>query len=87
MDFDKVLCIDDSNRPNEIPTSKWLKKDAIYTVDKVGKDYAGVYFFFLKEIEGTAPYLGFNINRFRPIADLPTMEEIEKALMVEEEVL
>jgi len=85
MNFDKVLCIDDSNRPNEFPSSRWLEKNTIYTVEKLGKDFAGTYFFFLKELPGEAPYLGFNINRFRVLEDLPTMEEIEKALLVEEE--
>ena len=84
MNIDKVICIDDSHRPNEIPANRWLKKDAIYTVEKVGKDFAGVYFFFLTELPGTPPYLGFNINRFRPVDELPTMEEIEKALQPDE---
>jgi len=33
----KVICINDSDRPNEIPTSKWVVKDKIYTIDKVMK--------------------------------------------------
>lgn len=28
----KVICIDDSNKPKEIPIDKWVKKDTEYTV-------------------------------------------------------
>ena len=31
----KVVAIDDSNRPNDIPTSKWIKKNEVYTVLKM----------------------------------------------------
>lgn len=31
----QCLCIDDSNRPKEIPESKWVKKDNLYTIIKV----------------------------------------------------
>ena len=85
MDFDKVICIDDSHRPNEIPASRWIKKGQAYTVDKVGKDFQGVYFFFLKEVEGTPPYLGFNINRFMPIVEAPD-KELANEEVVEEEL-
>ena len=27
-----VICINDKGRPNEIPLSKWIKKDAPYTI-------------------------------------------------------
>ena len=33
----KVVCIDDTNRPIDIPESKWVKKDEIYTIVKVVK--------------------------------------------------
>ena len=81
MHIDKVLCIDDSHRPNEIPANRWLKKG---TVEKVGKDFAGVYFYFLVELEGTPPYLGFNINRFAVLVSPADLEENEEKVVEEE---
>ena len=33
----KVVCIDDSNKPLDIPEHKWVKKDSIYTIAKIVK--------------------------------------------------
>ena len=84
MTFDRVLCVDDSHRPNEIPASRWLKKGQVYTVEKVGKDFAGVYFYFLQELEGTPPYLGFNVNRFLPVVEAPDQALADEQVLEEE---
>ena len=33
----QVVCIDDTNKPNDIPLSKWIKKGITYTVIEVSK--------------------------------------------------
>lgn len=85
----KVVAIDDSNRPNDIPTSKWIKKDEVYTVIKM--DYmnqqAGLLGFKLEEIniDDCFPYQYFSANRFRPLTeDDVRAEEAVKELLKEE---
>lgn len=73
-----VICIDDKNRPAEVSSSKWVKKDEKYTVIEVMKCNAqrGIYGYKLEEIDlsDCAPYLYFSAHRFRiPIA--PKMKE------------
>ena len=33
----KVICINDTDKPSDIPNSKWIKKGNLYTVNKVVK--------------------------------------------------
>ena len=33
----KVICIDDKNKPNDIPSSKWIKAKQTYTVIEIKK--------------------------------------------------
>lgn len=64
----KVVCIDDSNRPDGIPTSKWVKKGSIYTVIQIMKMrmQGGMLGFKLDEInlDEYFPYQYFAANRF-----------------------
>lgn len=64
----ECLCIDDSNRPKEIPVEKWPKKgelyNIIYTVTVLPQNKIGVT---LSEIELTdkeLPYEYFLLHRF-----------------------
>ena len=70
----KVICINDSNKPNDIPQSQWVKKGSIYTVTKVVKMLIqdGIYGFELAEInlEGCAPYKYYSAERFGIIMDI-----------------
>jgi hypothetical protein len=79
----KVICINDSHRPNDIPTSKWIVKDNEYTVIKVGKMMVqgGILGFQLAEVslEGCAPYKYYAASRFR-IKEVKPEEELEKEL-------
>lgn len=63
-----VICIDASNKPNDIPNSKWLEKDKIYTVIRVVKlPLQGMAIGYeLEEIDLTDcfPYRFFSSNRF-----------------------
>lgn len=64
----KVVCIDDSNRPDGIPTSKWIKKGVTYTVIDVKKltIQGGILGYKLEEInlDDCFPYQFFAANRF-----------------------
>lgn len=75
----KVICIDDSAKPAEIPNSYWVKKDNIYTVINAFKDMNGVLLFQLEEIRlenaGTL-YKGFASSRFKPLET--TEQEIKR---------
>jgi 3-methyladenine DNA glycosylase AlkD len=75
----ECICINDKNRPKEIPVNKWLKKDQLYTVIYTvtvlpQKQLA----FHLEEIEldeTCAPYEYFLANRFGF-----TQENLEKLI-------
>jgi hypothetical protein len=61
----KVICIDDSNRPPDVPTSCWIKEGEEYTVLKVGKHKLnGEEYFILLEVQPTLPYGGYRTDRF-----------------------
>jgi len=64
----KVICIDDSNRPDGIPTSKWIKKGNTYTVIEITKMLVqgGLLGFKLEEvnIDDCFPYQYFAARRF-----------------------
>ena len=81
----KVICINDSDRPNEIPTSKWIIKDKIYTIDKVMRMRMqnNLLGFSLKEIDlsGCFPYLYFSANRFAPVI---TISDKDLSALLEE---
>ena len=84
----KVICIDDTNRPVDIPESKWVKKDEVYTIVKVvklnlQKNTLGVE---LDEIDlkGCFPYEYFLANRFAPIQPKVSIhKELEKEIEIE----
>lgn len=83
----KVICIDDKNRPNEIPTSRWIKKGQEYTIIKIAyMTQQGIYGCQLEEIDNSDlfPWSWFALSRFAV-----TKEEVlklvkEKELELEE---
>lgn len=79
----KVICIDDSNKPSDFPSPKWVKKDQEYTIEKIDKInmMGGVLGCTLIEIDTSNcfPYIYFNLDRFRPLVDQP-VEELEEQL-------
>lgn len=83
-----VTCIDDSSRPNDIPTSKWVVKGQKYTVIGVYKMNMqnGLLAFELAEInlDGCAPYKYYAASRFK-IEELKPEAKAEEAVEVEEE--
>ena len=64
----KVMCIRDSHKPNEIPSSHWVKKGQIYTVIEMNKmnQQNKLLGFKLEEIDLTSffPYIYFSSDRF-----------------------
>lgn len=74
----KVICINDSNKPNEIPNSQWVKKGSIYTVTKVSRMLiqGGIIGFELAEInlDGCAPYKYYSAERFGIITGIEVRE-------------
>jgi hypothetical protein len=64
----RVVCINDKNKPNEIPQNLWIKEKEIYEVKKVSRDKYGNYMLTLVKPRLTKecwPYhRGYNANRF-----------------------
>ena len=61
----KVICIDASCKPEEIPNSSWLVEGQEYTVLKVGKNkLTNEEYFILQEVQITPPYGGYKVDRF-----------------------
>jgi hypothetical protein len=70
----KVICIDASCRPQEVPTSCWLVEGQEYTALRVGVNkISHEEYFILEEVQPTPPYGGYNVRRFK----LPHLEAIE----------
>lgn len=69
------LCINNSNRPNEIRLSNWLELHKEYTVVKLKvSKITGEQFFVLEEVSPDAPYGGYLISRFSfDLADLEAL--------------
>lgn len=86
----KVICIDASNKPNDIPQSKWVVKDQEYTVVKAAQlpMQGGMLGFQIAEIDlsDCVPYLYFAANRFKEKE--PAVEKKEEKVdeLVEEMV-
>lgn len=85
----KVIAVDAANRPNEIPTSKWIEKDEVYTVTEMA--YMNIQNkllgFKLEEIniDDCFPYQFFAARRFRPLTedDVMAAEKVEELLLQE----
>jgi hypothetical protein len=81
----KLVCINDSNRPNEIPKSHWVKKDEIYTVLHVAKLHAqgGIFGVQIEEIDLTpfAPITYFAADRFKPVMFSPDKEDHKEEIL------
>lgn len=84
----RVICIRDEDRPDGIPTSKWIKKGELYTVIAVDKmrmqnNQLG---FKLQEIDldGCFPYQYFAATRFGiPMEDQVIVENYLEKLLKE----
>lgn len=79
----EAICIDDANRPPEIPVEKWVVKGRRYTVSKVMKSKSdGGYGFVIDELgldDSNYPYNSIAIRRFGIPMDQLTSEEEKEA--------
>lgn len=80
----KVVCIDDRDRPGDVPNTKWVKKGKIYTVISIEKMNMqnGQIGFELEEIDlsDCFPYTRFAAWRFGiPVNEFKEVElKLEK---------
>ena len=69
----KIMCVNDKNRPQEIPANKWVVKGEVYTLIAVQPLLSSNSMGFeLAEIqlgEDCFPYHYFNPDRFVPIEE------------------
>jgi hypothetical protein len=82
----KVTCINDANRPNEIPSTRWVKKGRIYTVTRVKKlNIQNTYGFELQEIDlkPFSPYEYFEASRFGRPTEEPSRGLQEENILEE----
>jgi len=86
----KAMCINDADRPSDIPTSKWIKKGKLYTVTKVVRMLiqGGKLGFYLDEVnlEGCAPYSTYAASRFGIILNNKVLAEIELNQLLREAI-
>lgn len=83
----KVKCINDSNRPNDIPTSKWIIKDKVYTVINEYSDTVnGHKGYELSEVAPDPPYYGYSAHRFRELDSLEALQYAEQEIAERETV-
>jgi hypothetical protein len=77
-----VICINDLNKPIEIPNSKWIKKNNIYTVIEVQRLLSSNQIgYVLEEIildESCFPYHYFLATRFAICDDIPMNDLLEE---------
>ena len=85
--MNKVICIDDSAKPNEISINNWVVKGQVYTVVKmcISKITNDRYFVLDEITTGNPLYGGYNIKRFG-IAPEDIQELIENNELQLEEV-
>lgn len=64
----QVICIDDKDRPNEVPISRWVKEGELYTVIAMNKmnQQGKMLAFKLEELnnDDLFPYTHFKASRF-----------------------
>lgn len=68
-----VLCVDDSNKPDQIPPEQWVKKGMIYRLVQIQSTnfFAPTKALVLAEIEPPPPFAGYGSQRFIPFPFSP----------------
>lgn len=84
----QVICINDSNKPKQVPENKWIKKGNTYTVIAAVKlnIQLGKIGFKLKEIEldhSCFPYEYFDSDRFSLEVNSSVTTKQEEELLME----
>ena len=82
----KVVCINNSNRPNEIRLCNWPRLDTEYTVVKMKRSIiTSEKFFELEEIKPDSPYGGYKVERFG--VDISDILKLIEEKVLEEELI
>lgn len=93
MNGQRVKCINDSQRPKEIPIEKWIKFGDNYTVDKLmrfmKRDHpqSGSLGVTLKErdLTGCDPYKYYGLHRFKLLdSDEELLDKLEREMVKED---
>lgn len=84
----RAMCINDADRPGDIPTTQWLKVNRLYTVVEMKKllMQGGKIGFKLAEVnlKGCAPYEFYLSDRFAIVFDQEIIAELELNQLLEE---
>ncbi|MEN7549250.1 hypothetical protein AAG747_15100 [Rapidithrix thailandica] len=84
----EVVCINDKNRPNEVPLSRWIKEGKTYHIVEITKLNAqkGIYGCKLEEInnDDLFPYQYFRLDRFAVTMNEELFEKILEEIDISE---
>jgi len=84
----EVICINDKNRPNEVPMNRWVKEGKTYHVIEVSKlnMQQGIYGCKLAEInnDDLFPYQFFRLDRFAVSVDDAMLEKALEEIDISE---
>jgi len=89
----KVICIDNSKKPKNVPIEEWVQEGDTYTVTRIVRMglQKDIYGFLLKEVQLSSrsfPYELYDSSRFLPIDLLSMMkEEKEEEIIIEQACL
>lgn len=78
----RVTCINDSNRPKQIPPEKWIVKGQVYTVISttmmnIQRNKLGLKLAEIDLGQSCFPYEYFDADRFAITTETPVMKEAE----------
>jgi hypothetical protein len=78
----RVTCINDSNRPKQIPPQKWIVKGEFYTVIattmmNIQRNKIGLKLAEIDLGQSCFPYEYFDADRFAIATDTPVLKEAE----------
>jgi hypothetical protein len=79
----KVICIDNSKKPKNVPVEEWVQEGDTYTVTRIVRMglQKDTYGFLLKEVQLSSrsfPYELYDATRFLPIELLSEIKEEKK---------
>jgi hypothetical protein len=86
----KVICIDNSKKPKNVPVEEWVQEGDAYTVTRIVRMglQKDTYGYLLKEVQLSSrsfPYELYDATRFLPIDLLSMMKEEKKEEVIIEE--
>ena len=79
----KVICIDNSKKPKNVPVEEWVQEGDTYTVTRIVRMglQKNTYGYLLKEVQLSSrsfPYELYDATRFLPIELLSEIKEEKK---------